>query len=79
MTSFTGSTRGGFWEIWKSQLSWRPDTEREGSTFGARKGQRNLRTIDVARYGGWWKRQNRKNVYLSPYVEEKFRTWTKKS
>ena len=36
--------------------------------------------------GGGWKSQNRKNVYLSPYVEEplnskvmkKFRTWTKK-
>ena len=36
---------------------------------------------------GRWKSQNRKNVYLSPYVEEplnskvnnKFRTWTKKS
>ena len=33
--------------------------------------------------GGRWKSQNRKNVYLSPYVDEplnwKFRTWTKKS
>ena len=37
--------------------------------------------------GGRWKSQNRKNVYLSPYVEKtfklkgnkKFRTWTKKS
>ena len=44
----------------------------------------------VARDGGgggrWKKSQNRKNVYLSPYVKEplnskliKFRTWTKKS
>ena len=37
--------------------------------------------------GGRWKSQNRKNVYLSSYLEEplnskvikKFRTWTKKS
>ena len=39
------------------------DTEREGQT--------NLRATGAARDGGWrWKIQNRKNVYLSPYVEE---------
>ena len=59
--------RRGLWEIWKSQLSW--DLHRE-------------KTVDFrllaealgrcrARWGmGRWKSQNRKNVYLSPYVEE---------
>ena len=64
-------TRGGFWEICKSQLSYELDTEREGSTFGARWGQTNLCATGAARDGGCrWKSQNRKNVYLSTYVEE---------
>ena len=60
------------WGIYeKSQLSWELDTEPEGSTFGARWGQTNLRATGTARDGGGrWKSQNRKNVYLSPYVEE---------
>ena len=74
MTSCTGSARGGFWEIWKSKLSWELDTERERSTFGARRGQTNLSATGATRDGGGggggrWKSQNRKNVYLSPYVE----------
>ena len=64
--------RGGFWEIWKSQLvelsSW---LGRRHLTFGARIGQTNLRATGAARDGrGRLKSQNRKNVYLSPYVEE---------
>ena len=63
---------GGFGEIWKSQLvelrtrhrtrrvnfqgSQRPD---KFVCYGRRR-----------RWGGRWKSQNRKNVYLSPYVEE---------
>ena len=59
------------WGIFlKSQLSWELDIEREGSTFGARWGETNLRATDAARDGSRWKSQNRKNVYLSPYVEE---------
>ena len=54
----------------KSQFSWELDTEREGSTFGVRRGQTNLRATGTARDVGRWKSQNRKNVYLSPYVEE---------
>ena len=56
----------------KNQLSWELDTGREGSTFGARRGQTNLRATGAARDGGGdrWKSQNRKNVYLSSYVEE---------
>ena len=62
--------RGGYWGFWKSQLSWELDTERVGSTFGARRGLTNLRTMGAARDGGQMINQNRKNVYLSPYVEK---------
>ena len=83
MTLCTGSARGGFGGFWRKSVelrfrpgrgrtdlcaagaaqSWELDTEWEGSTFGVRRGQ--------TRWGGGrWKRQNRKNVYLSPYVEE---------
>ena len=55
----------------EKELSWELDTEREGSTFGARRGQTNLRATGAARdEGGGWKSQNRKNVDLSPYFEE---------
>ena len=68
MTSCTGSARGGFWKI---QLSWELDTEWEWSTSRARWGQTYLCATGVAWVGGGrWKSQNRKNVYLSPYVEE---------
>ena len=66
--------RGGFCGFWKSQFSWELDSEREESTFGARWGETNLRAKGVARDRGGggvrWKSHNRKNVYLSPYVEE---------
>ena len=42
MTSCTGSERGGFWGVWKKSVSWELDSEREGSTFGARWDQTNL-------------------------------------
>ena len=59
--------RGGFWEFWRKLVE-------------LRTGQR-TRRVDFrllvealgrcrARWGGRWKSQNRKNVYLSPYVEE---------
>ena len=50
--------------------SWELDSEREGSAFWARWGGTNLRATGAARDEGRWKSQNRKNVYLSPYVEE---------
>ena len=58
--------------ILKKSLSWELDTEREGSTFGARWGQTNLRATGAGRDGGGWqmKSQNRKNVCLSSYVKE---------
>ena len=36
----------------KSQLSWERDTEREGSTFGARRVQTNLRATGAPQDGG---------------------------
>ena len=53
-------------------MGWKLDTGRKGPTFGARWGQTNLRAMGAARDGGGCrgKSQNRKNVYLSPYVEE---------
>ena len=88
MTSCTGSVRGGFWEIWKSQLSWELDSEREGSTFGARWGQTNLCATGAARDGGGgrWKSHHKKLVHLSSLCRslllkgnKRLRTWTKKS
>ena len=67
----TSEARGGFGGFWKSQLiELRTRHRGERSTFGAHRGQTNLRATGAARDGVWWKSQNRKNVYLSPYVEE---------
>ena len=74
MTSCTGSERGGFWEIWKSQLV-ELRTRHRTRRVDFRGSQR---ADEFAHYGhctrcgggGRWKSQNRKNVYLSPYVEE---------
>ena len=60
---------GGFWRFFKKSVELRLDTEREGSIFGAHRGQTNLWRVPHV-LGGRWKSQNRKNVYLSPYVEE---------
>ena len=53
-----------------SLLSWELDTERRGSTFGDRWGETRYGCRTRGMGGGRWKSQNRKNVYLSPYVEE---------
>ena len=57
--------RGGFWGFWKSQ--W----------VELRTGHRTRRVVfrllaEALGWLGWgrWKSQNRKNMYLSPYVEE---------
>ena len=64
--------RGGFGEFWRKLVELRLDTKQNGSTFGARRGETNLHVTGAARDGGGgrWKSQNRKNVYLSPYVDE---------
>ena len=65
MTSRTGSA----WRIlgfWKSQLvELRPASGEDGWLSLARGGFRQV----PHEIGGRWKSQNRKNVYLSPYVE----------
>ena len=52
MTSNPGSERRGFGGIWKKSASEELDSEREGSTFGARWGQTNLCATGAARDGG---------------------------
>ena len=60
--------RGGFWGFWKSQLvELKPASEEDGWLSLARGG---LGQASHEMGRGRWKSQNRKNVYLSPYVEE---------
>ena len=60
--------RGGFWGFWKSQLvELSPASGEDGWLSLAREG---LGQVSHEMGGGRWKSQNRKNVYLSPYVEE---------
>ena len=63
-------SRWGFWGFWKSQLS--PALEEDGWLSLARRSQASgLGQVLHEMWGrGRWKSQNRKNVYLSPYVEE---------
>ena len=61
--------RGGFWGFWNSQfVELSPASWEDGWLSLARGGA--LRAPHVLREGDRWKIQNRKNVYLSPYVEE---------
>ena len=61
-------TRGGFGGFWKSQLvELSPALGEDGWLSLSREG---LATGAHVLAGGRWKSQNRKNVYLSPYVEE---------
>ena len=66
--------RGGFGGFWKSQLvelsSW---LGRRQLTFASSPKPGQWPCVGCTRVvggGGRWKSQNRKNVYLSPYVEE---------
>ena len=64
--------REGFWEVWKSQLVELRTRLRTGKVDF----RGTLRPVEFAHYGrrsGWgcrWKSQHRKNLNLSPYVEE---------
>ena len=64
--------RGGFWGFWKSQLfELRPASEEDSWLSLARRSQASgLCGGCRTRWGGRWKIQKRKNVYLSPYVVE---------
>ena len=57
--------RGGFWEIWKSQwVELSPDSGEDGCS------RRPWAGVTRDKGADRWKSQNRRNVYLSPYVEE---------
>ena len=63
---------GGFWGFWKSQLV-ELKTRHRTRRVNFRGSQRWVEFAHYGhrtRWGGRWKSQNRKNVYLSPYVEE---------
>ena len=63
--------RGGFWNIWKSQLSWVLPLEKTvGFRLPAEARPEALGWCRTRWGGGQMKSQNRKNEYLSPYVEE---------
>ena len=64
--------RRGFWEFWRKSVELRTGHWTRRVDFRS-----SLRQDEFACYGcrtrwggGRWKSQNRKNVYLSPYVEE---------
>ena len=62
--------RGGFWGFRKSQLVELSPASGEDSWLSlARRGLGQV-SHEIAGGGDRWKSQNRKNVYLSPYVKE---------
>ena len=63
--------RRGFGEFWKSQLSWvLPRKKTAGFRLLTEARPVALRRVPLEMGVGRWKSQNRKNVYLTPYVEE---------
>ena len=71
MTSCTGSVRGGFWGIWKKSVS-RVKILPRKKTVDSCLLDEALSWVPHVLVGGGcrWKSENRKNVYLSPYIEE---------
>ena len=70
---YAPEARGGFGEIWKSQLAELSSVSGEDGWLSlARRSQASGLVAGATGVGGGvrWKSQNRKNVYLSPYVEE---------
>ena len=67
--SHTGSA-WRFWGFWKSQLSWVLPQKKMVDFRGSQRPDEFARYERCTRWEGRWKSQNRKNVYLSPYVEE---------
>ena len=74
MTSRTGSVRRILGDLKKSVSwveNWTPDEQGRLSGLGEVRRICALRVPhEMAGEGGRWKGQNRKNVYLSPYVEQ---------
>ena len=75
MTSCTGSVRGGFGDLEKSQLSWVPVSEEDGWLSGLTEALRQVSHVVWSRL----KSQLRKIVPLSPYVEKPFNSKVIKS
>ena len=69
VASRTGSARR-IWEFWKSQFSWDWSPNEKGRLSGLAEARRICALRAPHEMGGRWKSRNRKNVYLSPYVEE---------
>ena len=68
--SRTGSARR-IWVILKKSVQLSPASEEDGWLSLARRSQASGLVVGATRVeGGRWKSQNRKNVYISPYVEE---------
>ena len=76
----TPEVHGGFWEFWRKFVELRTGHRTRRVDF-----RDSLRPDEFACYGRcmrWgrrWKSQNRKNVYLSPYVEEPLKSKVIKS
>ena len=72
MTSCTGSVRGGFGGFWEKSVELRTrDRTRRVDFRGWLRRDEFVRYGRCTRWGGGrWKSQNRKNLYLSPDVEE---------
>ena len=81
ITSCTGSVRGGFWGIWKKVRELRSCLRRKKLAFACspKPGQWPCGGCHACWGGGRWKSQNRKNVYLFPYVEKPFNSKVIKS
>ena len=58
------------WGVLKNSVGWVPGTEEDGWLLGLAEARRICALRAPHEVGGRWKIQNRKNVYLSPYVEE---------
>ena len=61
---------GGFWGFWKSQLVELRTRHEKDWLSGFAEARRICALRVPYEMGGRWKSQNRKNVYLSPYVKE---------
>ena len=76
----TPEAHGGYWGFWKSQ--WVESClgrRRLALTCSPKPGQWHCDRCHTCWGGGRWKSQNRKNVYLSPYVEEPLKSKVTKS
>ena len=69
MTSCTRSMYRGFWGIWKKSVEFCLGRRQWTFASSPKPGQWPCGRCYTC-WGGRWKSQNRKNIYLSPYIEE---------